>query len=86
MLITSSFLAHLSFHPVRTIFGAPIKYFVPLFARGGMYHFAMFIVFVGTLDDTFMLVVMTALVRAWWGDKGISAKDVVRDSRRGDRD
>ena len=29
---------------------------------------------------------MTALVRAWWVDKGISAKDVVRDSRRGDRD
>ena len=51
-----------------------------------MYHFAMFVVFVGTLDDTFMLVVMTALVRAWWVDKGISAKDVVRDSRRGDRD
>ena len=84
MPITSSFLAHFSFHPVRTTFGAPIKYFVPLFACGDMYHFAMFIVFVGTLDDIFMLVVTTALVQAWWVDKGIP-KGGIRDSRRGDR-
>ena len=48
----------------------------------------MFIFFVGvrTLDDPFMLVVTTALVQAWWVDKGTSPKDVVRDRRRGDRD